>query len=107
MNSAMLLPWVALLTPLTVIAWTLGSQRAHRRWLDRWFGATLLSFAALALLDLLSRHGALDPATLTVATHGCISMSLTSWALKTLSRSSASSRSLTTSARFSSCRLAC
>ncbi len=69
MNSAMLLPWVALLTPLTVIAWTLGSQRAHRRWLDRWFGATLLSFAALALLDLLSRHGALDPATLTVATH--------------------------------------
>ena len=66
MNSAMLLPWVALLTPLTVIGWTLGSQRGRRRRLDRWFGATLLSFAALALLDLWSPSSTLDPDTLYV-----------------------------------------
>lgn len=69
MNSAMLLPWVALLTPLTVIGWTLGSQRGRRRRLDRWFGATLLSFAALALLDLWSPSSTLDPDTLTVVSH--------------------------------------
>ena len=57
MESTVLLPWVALSSALTLAGYALGRGGGRQHRLDRVFGATLLSFAALALLDLSADYG--------------------------------------------------
>lgn len=64
MHIPLLLPWVAMLSSLTLAGYALGRGVQRRRGLDAVFGVTALAFAALALVELAAAYGRIGPSAL-------------------------------------------